>query len=387
MACVNKSNSNNFLTWNKVVGNLTLAQLQASGMPDYCDNLNMSAPQNLIATSISTTEIDLDWDVADVTPDNILVYRSTDGVTYALIATITGSLIAYSDTGLTDGTLYYYKIKATGDVDSAYSNVSTAYTALDFVNALSSDGVTDYVKVGTGIQSQSVPDECSWAFYYKTNTFITSYTDGDIIFGDSNTGNVDLFQIRVLVNTSTSSISFRIASRTASAALTKIGTTNLWSIMNDSNWHTIVITRKEDPLDTTKFRYYFFIDGTSLPAAGDTSILKTQTPAVYGDSENNIMAGGSGAACINGQLDEFRIIESYLEASDATLDYNSGLGSNYLVDNFTTKLHYKFNEGVAGANNTAIAAPEITDSSGNAYHGTLSAGFAKNGTISNWVAH
>jgi hypothetical protein len=38
MACLEKANINNFLRWNKVVGSLTLSQLQANGLPDACDN-------------------------------------------------------------------------------------------------------------------------------------------------------------------------------------------------------------------------------------------------------------------------------------------------------------------------------------------------------------
>ena len=38
MACLNKSNADNFLTWNKLSGSLTLSQLQSGGLPLACDN-------------------------------------------------------------------------------------------------------------------------------------------------------------------------------------------------------------------------------------------------------------------------------------------------------------------------------------------------------------
>jgi hypothetical protein len=65
-----------------------------------------AAPTGLTATVISDTRIDLAW---TGTGD---VKRSTDGVTYSVIAS--GQTDSYSNTGLTAGTLYYYKISNAG---------------------------------------------------------------------------------------------------------------------------------------------------------------------------------------------------------------------------------------------------------------------------------
>jgi hypothetical protein len=37
MACLDKSNDDNYLTWWKVNGTLTFADLQANGVPNACD--------------------------------------------------------------------------------------------------------------------------------------------------------------------------------------------------------------------------------------------------------------------------------------------------------------------------------------------------------------
>jgi hypothetical protein len=81
-----------------------------------------------LTASVSTTEIvDLDWDDAAVAggATSYEVYRSTTSGSYgAPIATLTGGTFVseYSDTGLTNGTTYYYQVVATDGVSPATSN-------------------------------------------------------------------------------------------------------------------------------------------------------------------------------------------------------------------------------------------------------------------------
>lgn len=71
-----------------------------------------TAPTGLAATVISTSRIDLAWTDAATTETEYRVYRSTDGVSYSLLATIAASSNSYSDTTITAGTTYYYKVAA-----------------------------------------------------------------------------------------------------------------------------------------------------------------------------------------------------------------------------------------------------------------------------------
>jgi len=86
-------------------------------------------PGNLTAT-IPTTPTDagmssivLNWTHATST-DDFEIYRSTDNVTYAVVATVTTDAVTtFTDTGLTPAKLYYYKLK------SINANGSSAFTA------------------------------------------------------------------------------------------------------------------------------------------------------------------------------------------------------------------------------------------------------------------
>ncbi len=89
------------------------------------DSTPPSVPGNLVATAVATTQIDLTWDSA--TDNYILsgyhVWR--DGVRIA-----TTSLTTYSDTGLTESTLYTYYVTAYDSVfnESASSTIASTTT-------------------------------------------------------------------------------------------------------------------------------------------------------------------------------------------------------------------------------------------------------------------
>lgn len=87
----------------------------------YGDQLN--APENFMTTVVSDSAIDLEWDAVD-DATNYRLQRSTDPTFRSNVTLIyTGSGTSYSDTGLSESTLYYYRIKAqaSGISDSIFS--------------------------------------------------------------------------------------------------------------------------------------------------------------------------------------------------------------------------------------------------------------------------
>jgi hypothetical protein len=87
-------------------------------------------PTNLTAVAVSTSEIDIDWDDTDTSVTFTTVERSLDNVTFSVVTTVSGSITAYNDTGLSSGTLYYYRVRATNPFGvSNYSNVASATTS------------------------------------------------------------------------------------------------------------------------------------------------------------------------------------------------------------------------------------------------------------------
>lgn len=91
------------------------------------------APSNLILTTLSTSSIQLNWTVNSTRPDGAKIERSTDGISFTEIGSVSGNI--FIDTGLTDWIPYYYRVrnfKGTGY--SSYSDIQNTKTWwLDFI--------------------------------------------------------------------------------------------------------------------------------------------------------------------------------------------------------------------------------------------------------------
>jgi hypothetical protein len=88
------------------------------------------APTNLTASTISSSEINISWTDNSLDETGFKIERKTGvGGTYSQIATPAANVTTYSDTGLTSGTTYYYRVRANNAAgDSVYSNEAYATT-------------------------------------------------------------------------------------------------------------------------------------------------------------------------------------------------------------------------------------------------------------------
>lgn len=117
-----------------------------TGIPFSKKGINWSSywatrnPSALVLTVLSSTSIKLDWTANGVQDyDGHSVERSADGVTYVEVDTVTVGTNTFTDTGLTAGTLYYYRVKAyKGSNQSTASNVEYVYSHIlhdEFITA------------------------------------------------------------------------------------------------------------------------------------------------------------------------------------------------------------------------------------------------------------
>lgn len=87
----------------------------------------LPAPSGLTATANGETQIDLAWTDTTSTEKFFIIERSLDNTTWESLVTLPANTIAYSDTGLTGGTTYYYRIRAQdGGGYSAYTSTANA---------------------------------------------------------------------------------------------------------------------------------------------------------------------------------------------------------------------------------------------------------------------
>src|SRR5581483_11457602 len=90
------------------------------------------APTGLSASAVSSSQIQLAWTPGDTSnTTGFKVERSTDGVNFTPVATVDAATTSYTDTGLSAGTTYIYRVRAYNDAgNSGYSNTASASTPL-----------------------------------------------------------------------------------------------------------------------------------------------------------------------------------------------------------------------------------------------------------------
>jgi len=87
------------------------------------------APSGLGASATATDTIQLSWTDNSVNEDGFTIERSPDGLSFGPIASVGANVTGYTDTGLTAGTTYHYRVFAFNTAgDSATTNVANATT-------------------------------------------------------------------------------------------------------------------------------------------------------------------------------------------------------------------------------------------------------------------
>jgi hypothetical protein len=115
-----------------------------------------SAPTNLAATVKSSSSIGLTWTDNAGDESGYYVQRSVDGTNWSLIATLASNAVSFTDTGLSSGTAYSYRVYAFNSVgNSGFSNTATATTSPAI--AASSDTTTPVVAISQPTAGSKVP--------------------------------------------------------------------------------------------------------------------------------------------------------------------------------------------------------------------------------------
>lgn len=244
--------------------------------------------------------------------------------------------------------------------------VSNAQTILEnkTVNAvpathLDFDGINDYVNCGNAPAVQISGNAITLEARVKFKSFAGSFNDGSIINKEQN------------------SPDYGYMLRAGSSGIVNFNLGNGWwnELSSPSYavtigvWHHIAAT----------------YDGTTMKIYVDGVLVASQVSAnIYFSSTNqNLMIGSWSniGRYLNASVDEVRvwnIARTTAEIQNAmNCELNNPTSQTGLV------AYYQFNQGVDGADNTALTT--LTDSSATAYTATLN-NFALNGIASNWLA-
>lgn len=92
------------------------------------DHASPAQPTGLAVSAVSTSAIDLAWSDACDEETAYRVERSASGQdgTWSLVAALVMNSTGFRDTGLANGTTYYYRVAAVSDYGTTYSSVASA---------------------------------------------------------------------------------------------------------------------------------------------------------------------------------------------------------------------------------------------------------------------
>lgn len=128
-ACFETDNENNFVRYNSISGSYSLSDYLNQGPPAERCSLFAPISITLSLNSVPFSEVQLAWSLSVSQTFIYTVLRSTDNVNFSSVGTT--SLLSFTDSSVSGGTTYYYKIEA-NDTFSSTSNTLTVNVPILF---------------------------------------------------------------------------------------------------------------------------------------------------------------------------------------------------------------------------------------------------------------
>jgi uncharacterized delta-60 repeat protein len=160
-----------------------------TGTPTPTPCQTPAAPTNTTATAVSCSAIAISWTDNANNETGFRIQRSSNGVTFGLLADVGANVTTYSDNGLTPGTTYYYRVGAfnscghSNNLTAASATTPSGITAPTNLGAtaLSSSEIalawTDNSNNETGFRIQRSSNGVTFGLLADVGANVTTYTD------------------------------------------------------------------------------------------------------------------------------------------------------------------------------------------------------------------
>jgi hypothetical protein len=273
-----------------------------------------TAPSGLTAVAVSSSRISLTWVDNSSSETGFKVERKTGAAgSWAVAASTGANVTSLSDTGLTPGTTYYYRVQATSGAESSpYSNEASATTASapPAITGMlpSSGGIGTSVTItGTnfvGVTAVRFNNTGATSFIVSSPSQIVAVvpagaTTGKISVtaqGGTAASVSDFVVISCSFSVSPLSLSFSVAGGSGSVTVTTIGSCT-WTAASNAAWLTITAGGSGNGSGTAGF-------AVSANAAGS---LRSGTLTIAGQAVTVRQGGNSCDINIDGAVNALDI--------------------------------------------------------------------------------
>jgi fibronectin type 3 domain-containing protein len=148
------------------------------------------APSALVASAVSSSQIDLTWTDNSGNETGFKIDRSNDGVNFSSLVWLGPNVTSYSNTGRSPSTTYYYRVSSyNAQGSSAFSNIASATTpsALAAPSNLTATAISgtrvdltwvDNASIESGFKVYRSTDNINFTLLGTTGANVTTYTNG-----------------------------------------------------------------------------------------------------------------------------------------------------------------------------------------------------------------
>ncbi len=254
-----------------------------------------NAPSSLTASRVSSSQINLSWiDNASNESGFYIERASTSSGPWTQVATVGANVTSYSNTGLSCGTTYYYRVRAyNGAGTSGYSNTAGATTT----------ACTTVTTLQNNVPVSNLTGASSSQVYYKIS--VPSGQDKLTIKISGGSGDCDLYVKRGALPT-TSSYDYRpyLSGNNETVTVSSPASGDWYIMLRGYSAYSGVKL-----LAVYQINYALVLDSTSLPA------LKVGVPVTV---RGTIKRNGLAVPNLTFGLHDGIRLQSYLLTTDAT---------------------------------------------------------------------